>query len=628
MTLLSIWLTWLACTPPVDPGDSGGTDTALCTHYADSDGDGYGNPAIRTNNCELSGYVADDTDCDDRDPDIHPGADEFCNTLDDDCDGDIDEGDIPLQTWYRDRDVDGYGVDDDVVESCEPPDGYAKASGDCDDTDPEIHPGATEACDGLDEDCDDEIDEDGVDGATWYLDADGDGHGVTTDVRPACTQPDGYAAESDDCDDTDDTRFPGNDEVCDNVDNDCDDEIDESAVDAPAWFLDADGDGYGDSSVVVVACDAPTDMVSDATDCDDDDATAWPGAPEVCDGDDEDCDTEIDEGVQTTWFRDEDGDGYGLDSVTTTACDLPSGYAAQGGDCNDSDGGIRPGAAEGCDGVDEDCDTVIDNDPVDGETFYSDADGDGHGDLSAPVVACEQTTGLVTTSDDCDDTDPGVHPDAAEVCDGVDQDCDTDIDEGVTSPWYGDLDGDSYGDATTEVQECSAPSGMIADGTDCDDSDATIHPGATEVCDGVDQDCDTDVDEGVLTTYYADLDADGYGDPANSLDACSLPSGYVENSDDCYDLNSTANPTQTSYFTADRGDGDYDWDCNGTEDQEFPDSATCAVDEKGHCRGDAGWEDTPPACGDSDDYVANCNSGAVTEDECRAKTATKTQSCR
>jgi hypothetical protein len=175
-------------------------------------------------------------------------------------------------------------------------------------------------------------------------------------------------------------------------------------------------------------------------------------------------------------------------------------------------------------------------------TFYRDADGDGYGDSSDSQDACSAPSGYVTNSTDCDDSDSAVNPGATEACDGIDNDCDSDVDEGVQTTFYRDADGDGYGDSSDSQDACSAPSGYVTNSTDCDDSDSAVNPGATEACDGIDNDCDSDVDEGVQTTFYRDADGDGYGDSSDSQDACSAPSGYVTDNTDCDDSDNAANP--------------------------------------------------------------------------------------
>ncbi len=163
-------------------------------------------------------------------------------------------------------------------------------------------------------------------------------------------------------------------------------------------------------------------------DCDDNDPAVNPDALEVCNGIDDDCDTETDEDVTTTFFIDADGDGFGVEGAsgpdqTIEACELPDGYADNTLDCDDTDLSVNPNALEVCNGIDDDCDTETDEDVL--GTFYPDADGDGYGDSSAPVQACEPDGAEIAVGGDCDDADPAIHPGAEELCDNdIDDDCD------------------------------------------------------------------------------------------------------------------------------------------------------------------------------------------------------------
>jgi hypothetical protein len=203
-----------------DDGDSSVTGPLWVT---DHDGDGYGSAedggAIAA--CDQpSGTTSEDGDCDDADPSVNPSAVEICNEIDDDCNGEVDDG--SLTTWYADTDGDGFGAEGSTLLACEQPKGTVGVSGDCDDTRPEVHPDATEVCDGLDDDCDGEVDEDL--GSAWYPDADGDGFG-DAGSKPAstCTPKHPWSEDHTDCDDTRSEVHPGAKEVlCDGLDNDCD----------------------------------------------------------------------------------------------------------------------------------------------------------------------------------------------------------------------------------------------------------------------------------------------------------------------------------------------------------------------------------------------------------------------
>jgi hypothetical protein len=212
----------------------------------------------------------------------------------------------------------------------------------------------------------------------------------------------------------------------------------------------------------------------------------------------------------STWYADGDGDGFGDVSVTITDCGPPSGYVSNSTDCDDTSAANNPNAI-----------------------WYADDDGDGYGDANDSQSACSAPSGYVSNGTDCNDNDAAINPGATESCDGVDNDCDSNVDEGVLITYYRDADGDSYGDSDDSQGACSAPSGYVANSADCDDSDANINPGAPETCDGTDNNCSGDESDATdATTWYADADDDGLGDPATTLVQCSQPSGYVSNSND------------------------------------------------------------------------------------------------
>ena len=537
--------------------------------YRDADGDGYGRNNQTALGCSLpSGYSTDDTDCDDDNADVNPGATEVCDEddTDEDCDRTWDDHDSSVDlstgsTWYADADADGYGDSTDAgTLACDDPSTstapYVTEATDCDDTDADVNPGATEVCNSIDDDCDGDGDDDDssldtATAATWYVDDDGDGYGDADDAGTlACDDPSSattdYVGEATDCDDADAAVNPGATEVCDasDTDEDCNgvaDDDDTAVSGSSTWFPDDDGDTYGDSSHAGTdSCDDPStataDWVSDNTDCDDGDAGVNPGATEVCDDDDtdEDCDgladdddSSVDSSTESAWYPDGDSDGYGDDSATgTSACDDPgtgsTTYVSDASDCDDADSAVNPGATEVCDAsdTDEDCDGLADDDDssVDTSTatrWYADDDGDSYGDSSDPgTLACDDpstaSSDYVTDDADCDDTDSAVNPAATEVCDSsdVDDDCDgladnddPSADTATTgSTFFPDDDQDGYGDASASGTDyCDDPSTAAdwwtTDLTDCDDTDASVNPGATEVCNGVDDDCDSTTTE-------------------------------------------------------------------------------------------------------------------------------------
>jgi hypothetical protein len=126
------------------------------------------------------------------------------------------------------------------------------------------------------------------------------------------------------------------------------------------YYLDADSDGYGDINVFNDTCAAPIGYVLDNTDCNDADNSVNPAAVELCDGLDQNCDGIADDGISNTYYADVDGDTYGDINVTKDSCDVPVGYVIDNLDCDDSNAAINVLALEVCDGLDNNCDGVID----------------------------------------------------------------------------------------------------------------------------------------------------------------------------------------------------------------------------------------------------------------------------
>jgi hypothetical protein len=579
-----------------DDDCDGQTDEGVkSTYYRDQDGDGYGDLAVATQACSAPiAYVSSSSDCNDVSASIHPTASELCNGLDDDCDGQVDEG-ASSGSWYGDGDGDGHGAGP-VIGSCTQPAGTVGVGDDCDDANAAVYPGATEACNGVDDDCDAQIDESA--GPTWYRDADADGHGTASTTTRACTRPSGYVATADDCDDTVASTFPGATELCNGRDDDCDGPIDEGVT--TTYYADADADGFG-GTTTVAACARPSGYASLGGDCDDARPTVHPGAAELCDGLDQDCDGQVDEGVLLTWHPDGDGDGFGRASGGSLACTAPAGTVADATDCDDAAAAVHPGADEVCDHVDEDCDGSVDEDALDPATWFLDVDADGYGDANTASVACDAPAGGVADASDCDDTAATVHPDAPEQCNGVDDDCDGSVDDNVvTVDWYLDADADGYGTGAP-VTSCVAPAGTIDNALDCDDGAAAIHPGANEACNLVDDDCDGAVDDGVVyVDWYVDADGDGFGDDGQAaINDCARPTGRVAASGDCDDTSAGVSPAVTEVC-----DG-ADQDCDGAPDDGIP-TASWWPDADGDGFGDAGGS-AVDACGPPPGTSANAS---------------------
>ncbi len=176
---------------------------------------------------------------------------------------------------------------------------------------------------------------------------------------------------------------------------------------------------------------------------------------------------------------------------------------------------------------------------------YADADGDGYGDNAVSRNTCTDYPGYVLNNLDCNDLDPFVYAGADEICNDIDDNCDGNIDEGIIATYYLDVDGDGFGDPDISLIDCPAPFGYVDAAGDCDDANSSVNPGATEICNSIDDNCDSNIDEGVMNTYYADVDEDGFGTALSTTLACTLPEGYSDANTDCDDSNGAIYPGAT-----------------------------------------------------------------------------------
>lgn len=378
------------------------SELAVNEALGDLDADGY---RVCPSGLSSTEQAQAGCDCDDSSPAIHPHIQELCDSIDNDCSGSPDDGPGYYAQW---RDTDGDGWGNPLLERwCDQPLAeYAPLSDDCNDAAKSIHPYAREFCDTIDNDCDAEVDE-SAEFLPYFRDADNDGYGTSEETVEDCKPPLGFSALSGDCLDDNSAVHPYTLETCENgLDDNCDGYLDCPTDPLEPAQSDPDGDGTGYQ-----------------TDCDSSDNGVYPGSLELCDEKDNDCDGTVDNASEQTWYLDEDGDGWGSDSIELLLreCDLV-GLTTQSGDCDDKDVSVSPSSMEICDGIDNDCDGEL---PL----VEQDKDGDGY-------RGCEG---------DCDDESSSIHPSSDELCNGLDDNCDGMIAESVNEIPNNDLDEDCNG---------------------------------------------------------------------------------------------------------------------------------------------------------------------------------------
>jgi len=589
---------------------------------------------------DKDGFCKDDPDpakidCDDKNKEIFPGATEVCDGKDNNCNGKTDEnfkekGD-PCQTGKKG--ACGRGVKictsgkiqclevyKPVPETCDGVDNDCNGQTDekfsekgkpCTTKTPgvcrngiticssgsleclQIQKPTTETCNGKDDDCDGQTDEPPCkckDGAvqSCYSGPQGTaGVGICKNGKQTCTKNKWGPCIG--------AILPGT-EVCDGKDNNCNGKTDENFAGAN----DPCKTGRpGVCSIGLKICQKGKILCEDKT----------KPSKEVCDGKDNDCDGTTDEdsvcgvckdGTTQSCYSGASGTaGVGLCKKGTQTCSK-----GQWGNCV---GEVNP-ATELCDGKDNDCDGQTD------ETFS----GKGSVCNTGKKGICAQGIKICTGGKvECLQLQKAT----TETCNSKDDDCDGQTDEGSVCGVCKNGDTRSCYSGTSGTQgvgECKGGTQTCVSGQ-WGNCTGEVLPNA-EVCNGKDDDCDGTVDEGVKNTYYQDSDNDGYGNSTVSIQACQAPAGYVNRAGDCYDKNKDAYPGQNRYFDSDRGDGSFDYNCNGLSDKEFSTSGQCTV----RCTLRRGFT-SDPGCGKTGSFLDKCDKKGRA---CSPITRSRTLRCR
>ncbi|MBP9882165.1 MAG: T9SS type A sorting domain-containing protein [Chitinophagales bacterium] len=521
------------CNGLTDDGDI--TVTGQLSFYSDNDLDTYGTGLAILACVQPNGSSLTADDCNDNNAAINPAASEICNAgIDDNCNGLTDDGDITVTgqlSFYSDNDLDTYGTGLAIL-ACVQPNGTSFTADDCNDNNAAINPAASEICNaGIDDNCNGLTDDGDITLIglnSYYADLDQDSYGSGA-AMIACIQPAGSSLSSGDCNDNNAAINPAANEICNaGIDDNCNglaDDSDLTTTGQSSYYTDSDNDNFG-SNIPVYACSQPVNTLLVSGDCNDNESTIHPLAKELCNGGiDDNCNGMADDADTTvigrpSYYTDNDHDNYGS-GAAIKACIQPEGTSSENDDCNNNNAAVYPGAPEICNGgIDDNCNGLTDDgDPtlIGLNSYYVDGDHDSYGTGDA-LLACIQPAATATMDGDCNDNDAAINPAAAETCNaGIDDNCNglaDDADGTITGQgtYYLDNDEDSYGGETI-IAACLQPSGSTLTAGDCNDVNAAVNPGATDLCNGTDDNCNLVTDENQLAVPVIN--------PEGEISACS-----------------------------------------------------------------------------------------------------------